>query len=125
MGSEIRQVPKDWKHPRDAQGKYIPLYGRSFKEDAARWDEEAAQWKLGLMRDHAGTGWEPILKEWEGRSLTEVDGERPKKEWYMPDWSAAERTHFQWYENITEGTPISPVMETELALGKWIKENCS
>ena len=30
----------------------------------------------------------------------------------MPQWTETEATHFQMYENVTEGTPISPVMDT-------------
>ena len=26
MGREVRMVPKDWIHPKDRNGKYIPLF---------------------------------------------------------------------------------------------------
>jgi hypothetical protein len=41
----------------------------------------------------------------------------------MPDWPAEKRTHYQMYETCTEGTPISPVMETPEALAQWLVDN--
>ena len=34
-----------------------------------------------------------------------------------------ERTHYQMYETCTEGTPISPVMETPENLARWLADN--
>ena len=35
-------------------------------------------------------------------------------------------TCYQLYENVTEGTPVSPVFDRESALISWLKENgCS
>lgn len=45
-------------------------------------------------------------------SYEEYAGPRPDASDYMPDWPEAERTHYQMYENTSEGTPISPVMAT-------------
>jgi len=41
----------------------------------------------------------------------------------MPYWSEAVRTHYQMYETTSEGTPISPVMETPEALARWLADN--
>ena len=41
----------------------------------------------------------------------------------MPQWSEDEATHYQMYEETTEGTPISPIMETPEALASWLYEN--
>ena len=41
----------------------------------------------------------------------------------MPAWGEQERTHFQMYETTTEGTPISPVMESPEALARWLVDN--
>jgi hypothetical protein len=40
----------------------------------------------------------------------------------MPQWTEAEATHFQMYENVTEGTPISPVMDSPEALAHWLAD---
>jgi hypothetical protein len=60
-------VPKDWQHPKDSSGDYIPL----FQDD-------------DLMEDG--------------------------------DW-------FQMYETTTEGTSISPVIDTEENLARWLTDN--
>ena len=26
MGREVRRVPADWQHPKDARGRFIPLF---------------------------------------------------------------------------------------------------
>ncbi len=41
----------------------------------------------------------------------------------MPDWDESEKTHYQMYEIVTEGTPISPPMETLESLAQWLVEN--
>jgi hypothetical protein len=41
----------------------------------------------------------------------------------MPMWSQSECTHWQMYEEITEGTPISPVFATPEELARWLSDN--
>ena len=40
----------------------------------------------------------------------------------MPDFGDS-ATHFQMYEDTTEGTPISPVCETPEELATWLADN--
>lgn len=42
---------------------------------------------------------------------------------YMPDWPEEKMTHYQMYEDTSEGTPISPVMETPESLAQWLADN--
>ena len=44
---------------------------------------------------------------------------------FTPDWPDSERTHWQMYEDTTEGTPISPVCETPDELATWLFENAA
>ncbi|AWH19239.1 hypothetical protein C1922_18920 [Stenotrophomonas sp. ZAC14D2_NAIMI4_7] len=37
------------------------------------------------------------------------------------DADPASRTAFQIYENVSEGTPVSPVFETAEALAQWLR----
>ena len=37
MGREVRMVPADWRHPKGEDGKYIPLYGRSYNDAGNEW----------------------------------------------------------------------------------------
>jgi hypothetical protein len=41
----------------------------------------------------------------------------------MPDWPKEQRTHYQMYETTTEGTPISPVMDSPESLARWLVDN--
>lgn len=41
----------------------------------------------------------------------------------MPVWEESQATHHQMYENTTEGTPISPVIESPEELAQWLVGN--
>ena len=56
-------------------------------------------------------------------SFAEWSGERPVEADYMPDWEEQARTHYQMYETTSEGSPISPVMETPEKLARWLTDN--
>lgn len=123
MGREVRMVPANWEHPKNEQGQYISLFDGSFSKCVAEWDEEDTQWKNGFCRSfRSNNKWEPKTAEMTG-TFADWDGERPEKKDYMPDWSNAERTHYQMYEYITKGTPISPVMKSPEALARWLADN--
>ena len=122
MGREIRKVPKDWEHPKNENGHNIPLYGGSFQKELAEWEEGNLKWQQGLRSDFNG-GWQLKESAELHMSYEEWSRQKPDKEDYMPDWPEAERTHLQMYENTSEGTPISPVMETPEALAKWLTDN--
>jgi hypothetical protein len=121
MGREVRRVPADWQHPVDDVGDYIPLLD-GFNSRLREWDEEAARWAEGLQSDWNG-GWKPIDEKDRGMTYAEWSGERPKPEDYMPDWPETNRTHYQMYEDTSEGTPISPVMGTPEELARWLADN--
>jgi hypothetical protein len=121
MGREVRRVPATWEHPRDDKGSYIPLYGYSFSARLREWDEGKTKWNQGLRDDYAG-GWQP-LGDVASESYEEWSGQRPVESDYMPDWPEAERTHYQMYEDTTEGTPISPVMSSPEELAHWLANN--
>lgn len=116
MGREVRRVPSDWEHPRGANGRYRPLHDRGFAAVVAAWDRDAAAWERGEFPDYASA---------ESRQMpfAEWNGPRPTAEDYMPDWPEAERTHYQMYEDTSEGTPISPVMATPEELARWLADN--
>jgi hypothetical protein len=123
MGREVRKVPADWNHPRNAAGHLIPLYGESFAARLAQWDEGKEKWEEGLRRDFRERNvWKPRDRD-EDCSYEKWDGPRPEAQDYMPDWKPDECTHFQMYETCTEGTPISPVKETPEELARWLAAN--
>jgi hypothetical protein len=97
VGREVRRVPADWKHPKNDEGHYLPMH-KHFP-----YNEEKVQ--EGLK-----DGW---LKDEPPNYGCDV----------MPQWPASERTHLQMYETCSEGTPISPVMETPKKLARWLADN--
>lgn len=121
MGREVRRVPRDWEHPREPRGGLIPLHD-GFNKRLAEWDEENAKWQEGLRSDWKG-GWKPLEENERRMNFSDWDGERPKQEDYMPDWPIEERTHYQMYEACTEGTPISPVMDSPEKLARWLADH--
>ena len=122
MGREVRRVPANWQHPKNSSGHYIPLFGRSYSEALSEWDIFEAQWEQGFCDDHNG-GWEPKEALHNAMSFVDWFGRRPDEENYMPDWPEDQRTHWQMYEDTSEGTPISPVMETPEELAHWLEDN--
>lgn len=123
MGREVRFVPKDWQHPTDENGRYIPLDGRSFSKVLAEYREELEQWNKGFRKNY-------VTGEWVAKDADEIDtpsdewfGDEPVEADYMPDWPDEKRTHLQMYEDTTEGTPISPVIGTAANLAKWLADN--
>lgn len=119
MGREVRRVPKDWHHPSNSRGHYIPLLGGSFLERLRGWKEDSAQWQKGMR-------W-----TWNRKKLVPVDAEdlgqpfeeKPKRADYMPDWTTTVASHYQMYETCTEGTPISPVFAAPEELARWLADN--
>lgn len=92
-GREVRRVPKDWVHP-------------------TQWDGYDAR---------RGPSFEPLM----GRNMIQYaeEGEEIIEADYMPDWKPEEMTHYQMYEEVSEGTPMSPVMETPEELAQWLVDN--
>lgn len=121
MGREVRMVPPDWDHPTDRGGSLRPLHYRSLAEDLAEWEENKAQWEKGLRRDYGDKEWEPL----DGSEGTFEGwyGKRPNQYDYMPDWPAEQRTHYQMYEDTSDGTPISPIFATPEELARWLVDN--
>ena len=139
---ELRMVPANWTHPTRLKKtgryfihpdtcttEYVPLFD-GYKEAVRTWDLRNAKWKQGLdsdldlaASDHVQCiyRWVPKCEEaLKYVTLAEWDGERPDPKDYMPDWPDSERTHFMWYETVTEGTPISPVLPSKEALVRWL-----
>lgn len=103
MGREVRRVPANWEHPRRDDDSYKPLLGRSYSTEAEEFMERA---KANGLQD-----------------AIDYYGRAPNRDDYMPDWPEAERTHYQMYEDTSEGTPISPVMDSPESLARWLADN--
>ena len=101
MGREVRRVKSDWDHPKE-NDKYVPLMD-GYEHDKEEF--EAMYQKQGLQE----------TLDWYGQA--------PDINNYIPDWPDSERTHIQMYEDTSEGTPISPVMESAEELARWLADN--
>ncbi len=127
MGREIREVPKNWNHPKDENKTYIPLIGRPFKKELARFNEHKKKWDEGFMESFTERGVWVSNNEYASKSYEQWDGEKPAKKDYMPEWPEADKTHIQLYESTTEGTPISPVFSKKNfeKLCEYAAKHCS
>lgn len=122
MAYEIRKVPAQWQHPKDENGEYVGLFESSrFKRDTQRWDEENDMWSKG-MRSDGRNQYVAIEPKYQHMSYVQWTQQRPVPEHYMPQWRNEERTHFQVYEDVTEGTPVSPVFDKAIDLLNWVIE---
>lgn len=97
MGRELRRVPADWQHPKDDRGDWLPMH----------------EW-FGCDEETIAQGLE---EGWLDASLPHYGCP------LMPQWPFSERTHVQYYESTTEGTPLSPVLPTVEELAAWCLED--
>lgn len=116
MGREVRRVPKDWEHPKNRHGNYQPMYDRDFETAAEEWMKNCLLWAEGKHPDQAENKDRP-------KYFWQWSGDPPDEKYYRPKWTDEERTHLQMYEDCSEGTPISPVMETPEELARWLADN--
>lgn len=123
MGRTIRRVPKDWEHPTDENGRYIPLLEGPYSQRLEGWLEGKEQWDRGFRKGYSTGEYIPKEDKHKNMSYREWNGKCPDKADYMPEWEEEEKTHIQMYEDTSEGTPISPVMETPEELAHWLADN--
>lgn len=116
MGREIRRVPANWEHPKDANGHWQPMFDVSFVDAVSEWKAGYGSWEMGERLKHPRK--DGSTYEW-----WEWNGDPPAREYYRPQWTDAERTHYQLYETVTEGTPLSPPCESPEALARWLSEH--
>lgn len=103
MSREIRRVPPDWQHPKDERGHYKPLFDRTYAQRILSHIRHELPWAIKHPR---------YLSEW-----LEC---WPDKEYCRPRWKRGEATHYQIYEDVTEGTPVSPVFESLEEMKAWL-----
>lgn len=116
MGREIRRVPEGWEHPRDNRGHYQPMFDRDFEMEATKWVNACTAWAAGTHPDQVRRSTDaPPLPAY----FWEWDGGPPERAWYRPAFTT-EPTHYQFYETVSEGTPLSPVFASLAELEDWL-----
>ena len=107
MGREIRRVPPTWQHPKDEKGQHVPLYDEAYEDALDNWIEEHRQWERGEHR-YQLEGYGKDSQFW-----ADWNGDPPSVESYRRErWTDEEATHWVMYENVTEGTPLTPAFAT-------------
>ena len=121
---QLRRVPADWNHPKNASGTLVPLFqDLELKRSQEIWDRGQQLWDDGFYAGEYGRDKpKPLTDEQKSSCYSDWVGNRPEDEAHMPLWPDEKRTHYQLYETSTEGTPISPVMDSLESLAKWLGE---
>jgi hypothetical protein len=119
MGRELRRITRGWQHPRDEHGQYVPLHDKAYSDALAEYEAERALW---AQRQH------PSQIEWPAEtahhSYEEWVGEPPDPRYYRTEsWTHQETGQWVLYENVTEGTPVSPAFDTVNDLMAWMAAN--
>lgn len=115
MSRKIRRVPKDWQHPRDEKGHYKPLYDQDYETAFTEWQEEKAEFES----DDNAEERKRIVAEYDCHTFEDWHGSAPNRSHYRPAF-ASEPTHYQVYEDVSEGTPTSPVFASLEEMRAWL-----
>jgi len=105
MGREIRRVPPNWEHPRDNKRRYIPLLEGMFDLKMKKWWDEYETWVTGEHKYREEGDTDADFVEW--------DGDAPQLSMYLESRFIETPTWYQMYENVSEGTPVTPPFETK------------
>ncbi len=107
MGREIRKVKPGWSSDHSH-------FDEDYQTAADEWLKNCTLWTAG---EHPDQPQPDCLYYWEWNDRP------PDAELYRPAWTDAERTHYQIYETVSEGTPIGPAFETLDELAVWYHEH--
>lgn len=88
--------------------------GREIRKVPKNWEHPKES--SGFFKPLFDETYEECMKNW---SAEEYGDELPHEESYRPKFTE-EATCFQIYETVSEGTPVSPVFETEEEMLKWL-----
>jgi hypothetical protein len=124
MGRELRRVSENWKHPKDDNNNWHPMFNKYYGDALNDWMIQHKQWEDGihpdLIRDPKLKLKYPFYSQWGGNA--------PDVEYYQTEkYTEEELTHIQLYETTSEGTPISPVFKSDELdkLCEFAAENCT
>lgn len=122
MGREIRRVIPNWEHPKREDGSYQPMYNETYKEAADDWIHNFLLWQKGEHPDQLKYQDEnEILNEY----YWEWAGMPPHKKYYkyyLPE-TEQEKTWYQAYETVSEGTPVTPPFATKEELIDYLVDH--
>ena len=117
MGRELRRVVPNWEHPKMPNGKYQPMYNENIIDSLEERMKDIKNFinKKGDDYEHYDNFKEFLIDQ----NLVNID-----IDYYEPaELIDEEKTWFQIYETVSEGTPISPPFETVAELIEWMATN--
>lgn len=134
MGREIRRVPPDWQHPTigdlyepgyeprgyEDRSRLHPQYDKNYDDAAKEWLAEAILWSEGKHPGQAKGYGRTSVYYWE------YAGGPPDEYYYRAGawaFTPEQATHYQMYEDTTEGTPISPVFATPEEVARYCADH--
>jgi len=113
MGREIRRVPPGWEHPKP-DGVYTPLRDEDYETAAAEWTRGNELWQKGEHPEQ--------IERYNDKpvSFNDWHGSFPDRSCYRSSRWTEEPTHYQIYETVSEGTPVSPVFADLDEMEMWL-----
>jgi hypothetical protein len=128
MGREVKMVPPNWEHPKlnvfrpfpnmRYESEYVPMYDRSLEKAWLDWQAEYAKWVdvghdevIAEMAESGRAGEYPKSEPY--RSFCKWHGPPPNPHRYRPEWRDEDRTWYQVWSTVSEGTPVTPPFATE------------
>lgn len=116
MGREIRKVPKGWEHPKDDNGNFKPMREEQYITALNEWIKDHNLWIEGKHEDQLKRPDE--TKEF--KYFASWDGDAPEVAYYNSFYDPASAECYQFYESVSEGTPLSPVFDSLTYLEDWL-----
>ena len=116
MGRELRRVPKDWVHPKDKDGDLQPVLDMRYDE----YKKNKELWANGTHPDQLDPKYAEDAREC--KTYASWAGSLYPKRYYIP-YERKDCTHYQLYENTSEGTPLSPVFATMKGVAQYATEH--
>ena len=118
MGRELRRVPPNWEHPKkEGTNVYKPLFNENYLTALNKWWENHQLW---LKREHPDQVCPtPEAVNDTPKYFAEWDGDPPAVDSYR-QYTDDEATWYQWYETVTEGTPLTPPFETAEEVAQYL-----
>lgn len=127
-----RRNPLAYKPPGWPYSTWRPLLDESYQHAYWSWIRDRVVWWLCAMVAHplaligvvdaaAGTyrGWRYKVSRPLRETFSDWHGERPNPRRHRPAWRDRDRTHFQLYETVSEGAPLTPPMPNTDMLVHW------
>ena len=114
MSRVIRRVPLAWAHPTDDDGRLLPMFDQDYESARDKWLADLQSWLDGTHEDlKDNPEYQAKYDYWEWNSGP------PDRDYYRPAFES-DPVGYQVYEDVSEGTPTSPVFESLDAMRTWL-----